>query len=118
MVSRRQRVLAAVCLLGALAGLPARAAVVTDGSVGRAVTIAGPAHAVPATLGQVRGGNLFHSFLELNLAKGESVSFSGPEAVRNVLARVTGGVASSIDGTIRSEIPGAHFYLMNPAGVA
>src|SRR5207249_3790317 len=34
-----------------------------------------------------------------------------------ILSRVTGGQRSDIDGTLRSEIPGAHLYLLNPAGV-
>ena len=37
--------------------------------------------------------------------------------MRNVLARVTGGSASSIDRTLRSSVPDADFYLINPAGV-
>ena len=62
------------------------------------------------------GGNLFHSFSQLNLSRTESATFSGPPTVQNVLARVTGG-ASSIDGTLRSTIPGANLYLINPGGV-
>ncbi|WP_268258824.1 two-partner secretion domain-containing protein [Candidatus Contendibacter odensensis] len=33
------------------------------------------------------------------------------------MGRVTGGQSSFIDGTIRSTIPGANLYLLNPAGV-
>ncbi len=97
----------------------ARAAVATDGSVGAAGAISkvGNDFAIPGTLGQQRGGNLFHSFSEFNLATGESATFSGPGSVSNIFARVTGGGASTIDGTIRSTIAGANLFLMNPNGV-
>src|SRR4051794_33604585 len=98
-------------------GGPARAAVATDGTVGPARTLAGPNHAVTPDLGRQVGPNLFHSFRQFDLAAGESATFTGPAAVHNVLARVTGGTASSIDGTIRCTIPNADFYLVNPAGV-
>ncbi len=95
-----------------------RAGVGTDGSVGAAGAISkvGSDFAIPSTLGQQRGGNLFHSFTSFNLAQGESATFSGPGNVTDILARVTGG-ASTIDGTIRSTISGANLYLINPAGV-
>ena len=37
--------------------------------------------------------------------------------MQNILARVTSGSPSSIDGTIRSDIQGANLFFMNPAGV-
>ena len=86
------------------------------GTLGRAGALSGPAFQVTSDLGWQVGGNLFHSFSKLNLTAGESVTFSGPASVQNVLARVTGG-ASSIDGTLRSTIAGANLYLLNPGGV-
>jgi len=68
-------------------------------------------------MGQIRGPNLFHSFGQFNLFQGESATFTGPNTVTNILSRVTGGSPSSIDGTIRSQIPGANLYLLNPSGV-
>jgi filamentous hemagglutinin family protein len=67
-------------------------------------------------VGQIRGSNLFHSFGQFNLFQGESATFTGPNTITNILSRVTGGSPSSIDGTIRSQIPGAHLYLLNPSG--
>jgi filamentous hemagglutinin family protein len=93
------------------------AAVVTDGSFGAAGPLAGPNFIVPSSLGKIAGGNLFHSFSQFGLNHGESATFSGPGSVHNILARVTGGQISSIDGLIRSTIVGANLFLLNPAGV-
>ncbi len=100
------------CALGTLRG-----EVVTDGSLGPAGALSGPAFQIPASLGRKVDSNLFHSFSQFNLATGESATFSGPADVRNVFSRVTGGSASTIDGLLRSTIPGANFYLLNPHGV-
>src|SRR6185369_5036494 len=93
------------------------AQVVTDGTLGRAGALSGPTFQITPDLGRQMGGNLFHSFSKFNIAESEAAHFSGPANVQNILARVTGGSASSIDGTLRSEIPGANLFLMNPAGV-
>ena len=34
-----------------------------------------------------------------------------------MISKVTGGARSDIDGTIRSTIPGADFYFINPPGI-
>jgi filamentous hemagglutinin family protein len=107
---------AAVCLLFAGAAMPASADVVTDGSVGSRVRLNGD-FAIGADLGTRAGRNLFHSFERFSLATGERATFSGPNQIRNVISRVTGGARSEIDGTIRSTIPGADFYFLNPKGV-
>ena len=88
------------------------AGITTDGSLGPASTLAGPNFALPASLGKIAGGNLFHSFGQFDLSQGESATFSGPANVHNILARVTGGQASSIDGLIRSTIAGANLFLL------
>src|SRR5260221_9038653 len=111
-----------ICLLvGAfLAFAPLlHAGVVTDGTVGAAGAIGkvGGDFAIPQTLGTKVGGNLFHSFSQFDLSAGESATFSGTNDVGNILARVTGGSASSIDGTIRSTISNANLFLINPSGV-
>ena len=96
--------------------------VVTDGTVGSAGSVphVGQSFLIGAGLGAQRNGNLFHSFSSFDLDAGETAVFqppgSGPQ-VANVIARVTGGSPSTIDGTIDCEIPGANFYLINPNGV-
>lgn len=93
------------------------AQVVFDGSLGAAGALAGPAYAIAAASGKQVGGNLFHSFSRFDIAKGESATFSGPASVANVIGRVTGGSASTIDGAVRSTIAGANLYLINPKGI-
>jgi filamentous hemagglutinin family protein len=97
----------------------ARGQVVLDGTLGPAGPRVGPNFVVPASVGKLAGTNLFHSFSQFNVNQGESVTFTAPSdvAVNNVLARVTGGSPSNINGLLRSAIPGANFYLINPSGV-
>ncbi|MEQ1858791.1 MAG: filamentous hemagglutinin N-terminal domain-containing protein [Chthoniobacteraceae bacterium] len=111
-----QQIAVAICTV--LASAAVRAAVATDGSLGSggAIVPAGGNYAIPASLGRTVGANLFQSFSEFNLLMGESATFSGPNGIARILARVTGG-PSTIDGTIRSTIDGAHLFLINPQGI-
>ena len=105
-------------LFGMVVGTGGSLAQVTlDGTLGPAGPLAGPHYAIPAELGQQRGGNLFHSFGRFSIHRGESATFSGPNSVNNIIGRVTGGQVSTIDGALRSTISGASLYLLNPAGV-
>jgi filamentous hemagglutinin family protein len=96
---------------------PCRAQVRTDGSLGAEVSLDGPDFAVTSDLGQIRGGNLYHSFRDFSIQQGESATFSGPVSIENIISRVTGGNASYINGTLGSTIEGADFFLLNPSGV-
>jgi filamentous hemagglutinin family protein len=95
--------------------LPLQAQITPDGSLGTNVS-GGPN--VSITGGTTRGNNLFHSFSQFNIASGESATFNGAAGTRNVLARVTGGQASAINGTLRCDIAGANLFLINPRGVS
>jgi len=95
----------------------AHAEIITDGSVGAGTVLSGPNFSINADLGTQTGTNLFHSFSQFNLANGESATFSGAEAINNIISRVTGGEPSSINGAIISTIPDANFFFLNPAGV-
>lgn len=103
----------------ALAGLASQASagVTTDGTVGAAQVLAGPNYAITQALGQTVGSNLFHSFGTFSLVSGENATFSGA-GISNIIARVTGGASSSIDGGIGSSIAGANLYLINPKGIS
>jgi len=95
----------------------AYAEVVLDGTLGPKVTLDRPNYAIGAELGQQHGGNLFHSFDRFSIDAGEIATFSGPNSVNNIISRVTGGYESQIDGILRTTIPQADFYLINPAGI-
>jgi filamentous hemagglutinin family protein len=91
--------------------------VVLDGKFGTSGAVTGPNFNITAAVGAARGNNLFHSFTQFDLKAGDIATFSGPANIQNILSRVTGGSASSINGTIRSTIAGANFFLINPSGV-
>ncbi|MDM8565400.1 filamentous hemagglutinin N-terminal domain-containing protein [Candidatus Halobeggiatoa sp. HSG11] len=97
--------------------LSLNAEVITDGTLGQQIDLPGPDFQITSDLGQQYGGNLFHSFQDFNLNSSESATFSGPNNVQNILSRVTGGNPSNIDGQIRSTIPNADFYFLNPYGI-
>jgi filamentous hemagglutinin family protein len=92
-----------------------------DGSLGGpSGPLSGPDYVIRADMGQQVDTNLFHSFGEFNIFNGQSATFTGEGAtgaINNVLSRVTGGAASTIDGLLRSTIPGANLFLINPAGL-
>jgi filamentous hemagglutinin family protein len=97
--------------------LTLQAEITTDGSLGPLMNLPGPDYQITADLGQQHGGNLFHSFQAFNLQRFETATFSGADNVQNVISRVTGGHLSHIDGVIRSTLPNADFYFLNPDGI-
>ncbi|MDY6991821.1 MAG: filamentous hemagglutinin N-terminal domain-containing protein [Pseudomonadota bacterium] len=97
--------------------MPLHAEVVLDGTLGPKGALPGPEYLIGAELGQQQGSNLFHSFSDFNLNQNESATFSGSANIHNVISRITGGRASEIDGALRSTIPAADFYLINPSGL-
>ena len=97
--------------------LSINAEITTDGSLGSRANLPGPDYQIGPDLGRQMGGNLFHSFQDFNLQSFESATFSGPNNVSNVISRVTGGNPSSIDGLIRSTMPNADMYFLNPYGI-
>lgn len=96
---------------------PLYAGVTLDGTLGVSGSITGPNYAITSDLGKQSGTNLFHSFSTFDLIKGDIATFSGPTNISNIISRVTGGSASSIDGTLKSTISGANMYFLNPAGI-
>ena len=89
--------------------------VVLDQTFGNGPSLgAGPTYRVTEAAGRTIGNNLFHSFLRFSLLGGETAEFTTTSAIGNILARVTGGEVSTIDGTIRSP---ANLFFLNPNGV-
>jgi filamentous hemagglutinin family protein len=108
--------LSGLLLLRALAAI-SQAQMTLDGSLGPGGPLVGPDYRIGAELGQIRGSNLFQSFSQFNVQMGERATFTGPPAIANIISRVTGGQPSRIDGQLRSTIPGANLFLLNPSGV-
>lgn len=97
--------------------VPGYAEITLDGSLGTLGALPGPNYMIGAELGGQAGNNLFHSFEQFNLKKGESATFTGPDQIENIIGRVTGSNPSIIDGALNSTIPNADLYLLNPNGV-
>jgi filamentous hemagglutinin family protein len=66
--------------------------------------------------GAIRGSNLFHSFLDLSIAPGESLYFQNPIGISNIISRVTGLSPSNIEGTL-GVTGNANLFLLNPNGI-
>ncbi len=90
---------------------------VLDGTVGPATELQGPVYKIPQALGTTAEQNLFHSFSQFGLRWGESANFQAAPEIRNIFTRVTGGVASEIDGLISVTGSDANLFLLNPAGI-
>ena len=118
--------------LGLLGAAPAfaQSSIVLDGSLpnGRTDNITaiqpGPDYVIGEDLGWQVGRNLFQSFSKFSIATGQSATFTedpalnaGLPPIGNVIARVTGGSPSAIDGLLRSTIPNSDLFLLNPSGV-
>jgi filamentous hemagglutinin family protein len=69
------------------------------------------------TGGTAVGSNLFHSFQQFSLPTGFQADFQAiPPNIQTIVSRVTGGLASTIDGTLRSTST-ATLFLINPSGI-
>ncbi len=124
----KRLVLAALILVAPAAGAQ-QGLVVLDGSLGEgAVGVVPPGidstgqpadYLITPELGVQRGSNFFFSFESFSVGQGETATFDGSPslAADNVIARVTGGEPSLIDGTLRVTLPGTDLWFMNPSGV-
>jgi filamentous hemagglutinin family protein len=72
---------------------------------------------IPQSQGTTVGNNLFHSFSTFNINSGESALFTGSSTLSNIISRVTGASASTIDGALDHNMPNASFWLLNPNGI-
>ncbi|MGF1567049.1 MAG: filamentous hemagglutinin N-terminal domain-containing protein [Nodosilinea sp.] len=66
--------------------------------------------------GAIRGANLFHSFLEFNVANQGQVYFVNPSGIENIFSRVTGSEPSDILGTLGVN-GAANLFFLNPNGI-
>ncbi len=105
-------------LLGVITLTPAQAQPITsDGSTGTTVTPEG--NLLNISGGQLckDGTNLFHSFSQFGLDSNQVANFLSNPTIYNILARVTGGNPSVIDGVLQVSGGNSNLYLINPAGI-
>lgn len=111
----------ALMFAGSLWWAPVAAQIRTDASLGLpAQNLSGAQVLIPQNLGRLAGNNLFHSFQTFHVQNGQSAVFTTNHAgLANVIARVTGGTASVIEGDLRLQAVGStpNFFFINPAGV-
>jgi filamentous hemagglutinin family protein len=120
-ISQGSLVVGLALVLAALP-LPAQAQITPDATLGDEASRMTPETLVEGDLadliegGAIRGGNLFHSFLEFNVDLGQRVYFANPVGIESILSRVTGGDPSSIFGTLGVD-GAADLFLINPNGI-
>jgi filamentous hemagglutinin family protein len=104
-------------LFGSVVGLHAQVDISFDGTFQNG-TFTGNDALIRPGQGSRAGSNQFYSFSRFSLPAQSSATFASDGTnVRGVFARVTGSDASTINGLLRSNWQGAHFFFMNPNGV-
>lgn len=109
--------LTTIAVAAALSAGTVSAEITIDGSLGPSGSLPGPDYRITPNMGTSIGDNIFHSFGIFNIDTGERALFIGPDGTENIIGRITGGNPSFIDGLIKSDIPGADIWLINPAGM-
>ncbi|MDB9503591.1 DUF4347 domain-containing protein [Spirulina major CS-329] len=87
-----------------------------DGT-GSVVTQSGDLYQITGGTLSGDGANLFHSLEQLGLNPTEIAQFLAQPQIQNILARVTGGSPSVLQGLVQVLGGGANLYLINPAGI-
>ncbi len=115
------RLLAVIALTtGAIAlsySEPPTVAQVTSAPDGLGTIVTGDGQQFWIDGGTLAGANLFHSFQQFGLDTGQIATFLAQPQLANILARVSGGEASVINGLIQVTGGTPNLYLMNPAGL-
>ena len=109
----------AVLLLGGyflLASQMAIAQIIPDGSLPNNTIVTLDGNSIDITGGTRAGVNLFHSFAEFSILPGGEALFNNALDIENIIARVTGGKISQIDGII-SASGSTNLFLLNPSGI-
>ncbi|HEY9830951.1 MAG TPA: S-layer family protein [Stenomitos sp.] len=96
--------------------LSVQAQIVPDGTLPTPSVVTPNDSTLTITDGTSAGANLFHSFEQFSLLTGQTAYFNNALSVQNILTRVTGGQASTIDGIIQSN-GAANLFFINPNGL-
>lgn len=116
--------LASGYLLGTVDLKPVRAEITPDATLTQPSAVTRSGNRTTMTAGTRRGRNLFHSFRDFSVKRGEIAAFQGIDpGIANLFVRVTGNHPSRINGTIEvlqpdSRISGANVFLLNPNGIS
>lgn len=108
-------VAASLTAIGLSGMLPAEGQVIPDATLPVNSVVSGT-NPIQINGGTVSGSNLFHSFLQFSVGTGNTVLFNNVSTIQNIIARVTGGTPSQIDGLIRANGT-ANLFLLNPNGI-
>jgi filamentous hemagglutinin family protein len=100
----------------------AQAQITSDGTLGTTVNLS-PSLACNSGICAIAGGttdstgkNLFHSFQDFSIPPSTIASFNNTASIQNIISRVTGTNASTINGTIQAN-SSANVFLINPNGI-
>ena len=118
-MSKIRWLLAGLALTYALTLEPAQSQSITPAADGTNTLVTPNGNRLDISGGQLSGDgvNLFHSFEQFGLTQDQIANFLSNPSIENILARVTGGNASIINGLIQVSRGSSHLYLMNPAGI-
>lgn len=111
------------CFVSVFSGNYALAQIAPDTTLGAESSVSTPLDAQGLPIdridgGAIRGTNLFHSFLEFNVAAERGAYFFSPANIQNILARVTGSNPSQILGTLGTfGASSPNLFLINPNGI-
>ncbi|MBD2489069.1 S-layer family protein [Aulosira sp. FACHB-615] len=111
-------VLSVICL-SAVDNNGVHAQVIQDNTLNTSVTSTNSingSNLYTITNGERVGNNLFHSFSQFSIPRGDSASFQNATDIQNIFSRVTGGNISNINGEIHAQ-HSANLFLLNPAGI-
>jgi filamentous hemagglutinin family protein len=111
--------LAALPFVGAIAAQPVQAQPIIPAADGTGTIVTPNGNRLDITGGQRSRdrANLFHSFEQFGLNSGEIANFISNPNIQNILGRVVGGNASTINGLIQVTGGNSNLFLMNPAGI-
>jgi filamentous hemagglutinin family protein len=113
------------CVLGQAQAGPTQIVIDTTlhPALSGAISPTGTTYLITPSYGVTSGTNEFFSFQTFNLTLSDTAQFQAASSITNIVSRVTGGVGTTIDGTVATRITGtstpssANFWFVNPAGV-